>query len=61
MKQTYFENIMNKEKFYCTNTKDIRVIDGVEYLRVFRYGTQRDILIKKDSLKKIPESALKQR
>ncbi len=61
MKQVFFENIMNKEKFYCTNTKDIRVIDGVEYLRVFRYGTQRDILIKKDSLKKIPESALKQR
>ena len=47
MKQVFFENIMNKEKFYCTNTKDIRVIDGVEYLRVFRYGTQRDILIKK--------------
>lgn len=61
MKQVFFENIMNKEKFYCTNLKDIRVIDGIEYLRVFRYGTQRDILIKKDSLKKIPESALKQR
>lgn len=53
MKQTFFENIMNKEQFYCTNIKDIRVIDGVEYLRVFRMGTQRDVLIKKDSLKKI--------
>lgn len=53
MKQTVFENIMNKEQFYCTNIKDIRVIDGVEYLRVFRMGTQRDVLIKKDSLKKI--------
>jgi hypothetical protein len=53
MKRVNFENIMNKEKFYCTNLKDIRVIDGIEYLRVFKEGTQRDCLIKKDSLKKV--------
>lgn len=56
MKTVYFENVLNKEKFYCTNIKDVRTIDGVEYLRVFRMGTQRDCLIKKDSLKKIPEN-----
>ena len=55
MKTIYFENAVNKEKFYCTNLKDVRMIDGVEYLRVFRIGTQRDCLVKKDSLKKIPE------
>jgi hypothetical protein len=55
MKTVFFENIMNREKFYCNDTKDIRVIDGIEYLRVFRYGTQRDCLVKKDSLKKVTE------
>jgi hypothetical protein len=55
MKTILFENIMNKEKFYCHDTKDIRIIDGIEYLRVFRHGTQRDCLVKKESLKKIVE------
>jgi len=55
MKRVFFENVMNKEKFYCTNLKDIRLIEGVEYLRVFRLGTQRDCLVKKDSLRKVSE------
>ena len=54
MKTIYFENIRNREKFYCKDLKDIQSIDGVEYLRVFRIGTQRDCLVKKESLKKIP-------
>lgn len=55
MKRVYFENIRNKEKFYCTDTKDVLTIDGVEYLRVFRFGTQRDCLVKKETLRKVPE------
>lgn len=55
MKTVYFESLRNNEKFYCTNLKDVRTIDGVEYLRVFRMGTQRDCLMKKDALRKIPE------
>jgi len=55
MKKVFFENIVNKEKFFCSNLKDIRVIDGIEYMRVFKFGTQRDCLIKKDSLRKISE------
>ena len=54
-KIVFFENLINKEKFYCNDLKDIRVIDGIEYLRVFRFGTQRDCLVKKESLKKITE------
>lgn len=54
-KIVFFENLINKEKFYCNDLKDIRVIDGIEYLRVFRFGTQRDCLVKKESLKKIAE------
>lgn len=59
MKTIYFENILNKEKFYCTDTKDVRSIDGIEYLRVFKYGTQRDYLIRKDTLKKIKDENFK--
>ena len=55
MKTTYFENVRNKEQFYCKNLKDIQMIDGVEYLRVFRMGTQRDCLVKKESLRKVTE------
>ena len=36
--------------------KDIQKIDGVDYLRVFRMGTQRDCLVKLDILRKIPET-----
>ena len=55
MKTVYFENVRNKEKFYCKNLKEVQMIDGVEYIRVFRMGTQRDCLVKKDTLRKIPE------
>lgn len=55
MKTIYFENVRNKEQFYCKDLKDIQLIDGVEYLRVFRMGTQRDVLVKKDTLRKISE------
>lgn len=55
MKTVYFENIRNGEKFYCRNLKDVQKIDGTEYLRVFKFGTQRDCLVKKDVLKKIAE------
>lgn len=55
MKTLYFENMRNKEKFYCKNTKDIHMIDGVEYMKVFRLGTQREVLVKKETLTKVPE------
>ncbi len=56
MKTIYFENIRNStEKFFCNNTKDVRMIDGIEYLRVFRFDTKRECLVKKDSLRKVSE------
>ena len=55
MKTVYFENVRNREQFYCKDTKDIQMIDGIEYLRVFRMGTQRDVLIKKDTLRKVTD------
>lgn len=53
MKTIYFENFRNKEKFVCHDLTDIRTIDGIEYLRVFKFGTNRDCLMRKDQLRKL--------
>jgi hypothetical protein len=55
MKTHYFQNVRNREQFYCKNTRDIRLIDGIEYLKVFRLGTQHEVLVKKESLQKVAE------
>ena len=55
MKTTYFENMRNKEKFFCKDLKNIQMIDGIEYLRVFRFDTKRECLVKKESLRKVAE------
>jgi hypothetical protein len=55
MKTIYFENIVNKERFYCTDIKDVRDIDGIEYIRVFKYSSHRECLIRKDTLKKVKD------
>jgi hypothetical protein len=59
MKTIYFENIVNKEKFYCNDIKDVRNIDGIEYIRVFRYVSHRECLIRKDTLKKVKDFSSK--
>jgi hypothetical protein len=53
MKKVYFENYRNREKFECHNLNDVRVIDGIEYLRVFKFGTTRDCFVRKDQLRKL--------
>lgn len=61
MKTVVFENIYNKEKFTCSgkSLQEVKLIDGIEYIRVFKFGTQREVLIRKDSLKKINDKKLK--
>jgi len=53
MKPVTFENILNHEKFVCENTRDVQVIDGVEYLVVHRPSQERRFLMRKDTLKKL--------
>ena len=59
MKTVYFENMRNRERFYCTNLLDVQRIDGVEYLRVFREGTHRDCLVRRDLLRRVGPPAKK--
>lgn len=56
MKTVIFESMRNKEKYECHDLKDVRLIDGIEYLRVFKIGTNRDCLVKKDQLRKIAKN-----
>lgn len=53
MESIMFENKINHDKFLCDNIKDIRIIDGVEYLPVHTIATNRIVLIRKDTLQKV--------
>ncbi len=58
MKSMTFENRFNRERFECDNVRDVEVIDGVEYLKVRKPNTQRQFLIRKDSLEKVKPKEL---
>lgn len=55
MRTVVYENIYNKEKFICEGnmSKNAKIIDGVEYIRAYRFGTLVSVLIRKDYLRKV--------
>ena len=55
MKVVKFENVFNKEKFECfvEDLKHPQLIEGIEYIKVHRQGTQRSMLMRKDALTKV--------
>jgi hypothetical protein len=53
MKTFTFENIYNKERFESFGKNESKIIDGVEYYRVFKPGTKREVYVRKDFLKKV--------
>ncbi len=59
MKSVTFENIFNRERFVCwqADLRSPEYIDGVEYLRVHRYGSDRTLLMRKDALRQVKEKA----
>lgn len=59
MKPVTFIVERSKEQVICENTRDIRVIDGVEYLTVRRLDSPRMFLMRRDSLKKLDTRAVK--
>lgn len=47
------ENPLNQEIWYCNDFNDIHLVDGVEYVRVFRKDTpNRTNLMRKSALQK---------
>ena len=53
MKQTTFENIYNKERFVSRGKRDTKFIDGIEYVKLIKEGTQREVFVRRDFLKKV--------
>ena len=53
MKQKTFENMVTHEQYICPNTRDIRVIDNVEYLPVQKENSPRIVLMRRDALKPV--------
>ena len=58
MKPMTFESKLNRDRYECDNVRDVEVIDGIEYLRVRKPNTQRQFLIRKDSLEKVKPKEL---
>jgi len=56
MKSVTFKNRMNNEQVVCDNVRDVHVIDGIEYLLVRRFGTDRKFLMRKEALERIKET-----
>jgi hypothetical protein len=55
MKPVMFKNRMNGEKVICDNTRNVEVIDGVEYIFVRKLGQDRSHLMRKEALERIKE------
>lgn len=53
MKQTTFENVYNKERFVSRGKRDTKFIDGIEYVKLIKEGTQREVFVRRDFLKKV--------
>jgi len=53
MKQVTLENIYNKERYTSVGKQTKKYIDGVEYIKVVLEGTQREVLIRRDYVKKV--------
>ena len=55
MKVVTFENIYNKEKFVSTGKKASKFIDGIEYIKLLKQDSKREVFVRKDILKKVKE------
>ena len=53
MKSVSFKVLRSGETVVCNDVRDIRTIDGVDYLQVHRIGQDRTFLMRKDALAKI--------
>jgi hypothetical protein len=55
MKSVNFKNKMNGERVVCENIRDVKVIDGVEYLTVHKQGNDRQFLMRREALERVKE------
>lgn len=48
-----FENPITKEQWVCDDLRQVKIIEGIEYVSVRKQDTKRTVLIRRDILKKI--------
>lgn len=53
MKSMLFVNERNGDRVVCDNIRDVRVIEGVDYLVVHKEENPRLFMMRKDALKKV--------
>lgn len=53
VKQTTFENIYNKERFVLQGKPDKKFIDGIEFIKLTKEGSVREVFVRRDYLKKV--------
>jgi hypothetical protein len=54
MKAVMMKNRFNNERVVCEDVKDVRLIEGIEYLVVrHQENTSRTFLMRKDALQKV--------
>lgn len=53
MKQITFENIYNKERFIAQGKRETKFIDGIEYVKLYKEGTERPVFVRWDFLKRV--------
>ena len=53
MKQTTFENIYNKERFVLRGKPDKKFIDGIEFYKLIKEGSEREVFVRRDFLRKV--------
>ena len=53
VKQTTFENIYNKERFVLRGKPDKKYIDGIEFIKLVKEGSVREVFVRRDYLKKV--------
>jgi hypothetical protein len=55
MKSVNFKNRMNGERVVCDNIREVKVIDGVEYLMVHKQDSNRQFLMRREALEKVKD------
>jgi len=53
MKSMTFVNERNGEQVVCDDIRDVRTIDGVDYLVVHKNDNPRPFMMRKDALRKV--------
>ena len=53
MRMIIYENIYNKERFVLVGKPEKKFIDGIEYVKLVKEGTQRAGFVRRDFVKKV--------